>query len=1184
MSTQRKLEQALAIIETQRGHLLEDDVVDVAIFALREQLAAQQASPAMQQHEQICVLVADMSGFTSVSEFLDAEEVRDMINAVWRKLDRVINLWGGKVDKHLGDGLIAWFGIPDVRDDDPQRAVSAALDMQTELQLFNKQQLQQTNDTNPFRTPHPLQMRIGIHIGTLYFGQLGSTDAQTAVGDTISIANHLQEAAPLGGILVSAEIHEHIYPYFNTTLLTTQIEETAYQIEAEVSQTFQSLRQEIALLETRFVGRSDELSQMQNGLQITIENNIAQIVTIVGETGIGKSRLLYEFDRLLALLPHRICLMQGSGSQDVNEQPYALIRSLLAYHYDIHPQNSAAIAREKLTQGILQDLPQNGVNAQPIVESSLQLLGYETTQFRESKPIALNLEYFSDKEDRASQIRGAGFRNLITLLTNILQQHEALILLLEDFHATDEGSYDFLDYLMRQCTHLPIFIVCATQPSLFQKRPSWHTLEVAERQEINLHTLSPIDSRHFLAEMLQKIEAMPLHLIDVIVNSAQGNPFDLHEMVDLFLQEQVIEDHGPRWQANMGRLLDIPSPPTVSNLWQGQFDRLPDNQQRILQRAAVFGPTFWDSALRHFSNDGATIDANTLETTLLTLESRQWIKPLTTSTIPNTHRYQFRHVHLQQLIYETIPAEQRVSYHSEAASWLTAQPILKTTRILRRIANHMVLAGDGENAAQNYGRAAQHAQANLALETAAFYYQKALNLIPDLETVAPVRIILYQGLANSLQKQARFEEAIAAYELMSETAVAIDDNQAQIQACKQQFLCYLLLNDLKNALDSIRPLTPIATQNNQPDLLTFTSAARGWVALMAGQTKMAGELARDAYSHSQSLEVSFSRAFSRTFLGNLARELGRYKQAETMTKAARTMFQELNEPTWECLMWNQLGAVAWEQWLLDTAVAYYELALQLAQNTADSFSMMMSLHCIGQINTYQAQFDNAEKHFQWTLTLAEKSQNYLYLALTANGLGKCHLAQSIGDTQTVQEIAQKEEHLQHAYRWFRRAIRLAQKAQAPFVRSEAMAGLAQLYLEDHLLPEAQGQAEEAVRISERALQQRPIRESKRATAVAWQALGLLLAKTLQKNKQTSIRGKTIDAIQCFARSHKLLVEAGPIGKFDLAHLLRVWALYEFRCDNLEQATRLAQMARSMLTELGLQFEADQMQEIVVSNK
>ncbi|MFQ5422091.1 MAG: adenylate/guanylate cyclase domain-containing protein [Anaerolineae bacterium] len=209
MPTRRDIEKAIVVLEANRTRLSEE-VVAYSLAALHKALPVGEVRPQAQanQREPMTALVADLHGFTAMSDRMDAEMVRDTMNALWARLDSVIEAWGGRLDKHTGDGLIALFGEAAGYQDDGQRAVQAALEMQMALSLFNETAVTLSGK------PLDLQMRIAIHRGPVYFSQVGMSQAYTAVGQTVDVANQLQHMAPEGKVLISYEVYWRVHDLY----------------------------------------------------------------------------------------------------------------------------------------------------------------------------------------------------------------------------------------------------------------------------------------------------------------------------------------------------------------------------------------------------------------------------------------------------------------------------------------------------------------------------------------------------------------------------------------------------------------------------------------------------------------------------------------------------------------------------------------------------------------------------------------------------------------------------------------------------------------------------------------------------------------------------------------------------------------------------------------------------------
>lgn len=636
MSSLQEIQQAIRALEAQRA-ALGDEVTETAVTILREKLAIHEERPAVAQHEQLTVLVADLSGFTALSEWRDAEEVRDTMNAVWQKLDSVIESWGGKIDKHVGDGVIALFGAPAARPDDAERAVQAALDMHLELALFNNRAVPELSEAGVHWTllPAQLRMRIAIHAGPVLFGKVGTSDEVTAVGDAVNLANQLERLAPIGGILISEAVHRQVHALFDVQSLEVETDREVplldgahesgpfYVVMRSRPGAFRSATRNVeagaksaavlssdTISSTRLVGRTEELQQLQESLQTTVDSGLAQVVTITGEAGIGKSRLLVEFENLVALLPERVCLFKGWGQGFIghlafDSQPYALWRDVFINYFNIHPRYSAAFAREKLVRGLIDVMTNSALHeeasrARERAHFIGHLLGFN---FADSP-------YLQGIQNEARRIREYGFQDIAHFFKAVAASYQAVVLFLEDIHLADEGSFDLLEYLVQENRHLPLLIVCLARPTLFEKRPSW-PLAVEVRkvegvrelplpvayQHLKLSPLSAIDSRHLVADILHRIPDVPLRLGDLLIDGADGNPFHVEELVRILIEEGVIIKSSERWRVDMVKLAEFTTPLTLAALVQARLRRLPPAEQAVLEKAATAGPVFWDTLL-----------------------------------------------------------------------------------------------------------------------------------------------------------------------------------------------------------------------------------------------------------------------------------------------------------------------------------------------------------------------------------------------------------------------------------------------------------------------------------------------------------------------------------------------------------------------------------------------------------
>ena len=370
---------------------------------------------------------------------MDAEDVSDIMNALWERLDKAIVEHGGTIDKHIGDEVMALWGTETAREDDPEWAIRAALAMQTELTAFRHDQsfdLAQDRQVD-------LAMRIGINTGPVLLGKVGTTGECTAMGDTVNLASRLEGAAPVGGILISHDTYRHVRGVFDVQVLEP-IEVKGkrepiqvYVVERAKPRAFRMGRRGVEGVETRMIGREAELKQLQDALYAAMEEGEQQMVTITGETGVGKSRLLYEFENWVELLPERIRYFKGRASPEMQNLPYALIRDLFSFRFQIQDSDRARVVWQQVEAGVGEVL---GTNERGQMRAHFigQLLGFD---FSDSPHLQGTLDDAKQLRDRA-----------LIYLTEFFQATTELaptIIFLEDVHWADDSSLDVINHLAR---------------------------------------------------------------------------------------------------------------------------------------------------------------------------------------------------------------------------------------------------------------------------------------------------------------------------------------------------------------------------------------------------------------------------------------------------------------------------------------------------------------------------------------------------------------------------------------------------------------------------------------------------------------------------------------------------------------------------------------------------------------
>ncbi|HEX6384225.1 MAG TPA: adenylate/guanylate cyclase domain-containing protein, partial [Anaerolineae bacterium] len=738
-----QLRHTIASLEEQRP-VLGDKVVETTIRALREKLAALNESPAKRpswqrtaQRKQVTILFANVTGFTGMAELLPDTNMLDIMNVLWQRLDSAITRQAGVIDKHIGDAVMGLFGVPVTQEDDPERAIRAALAMRAALSDFvSELRSQQAEDGTEPDDSHPLyglQLRVGINTGPVLLGEVGTGDEYTVIGDAVNVASRLEKAAPPGAILISHDTYMLVRGAFNMERRgplpirgrSEPIE--AYMVLGVRPRLFYATGRGVEGVETRMVGRDHELHQLQRTLNVAVKTGMGCVVTIMGEAGVGKSRLLHEFNNWIKSLSYPILVFKGRTYQRMSQLPYVLFRDLFATHFDIQDNDPAAIAEEKLVQGMAKVMASSVADVRQRAQVIGQLIGLDLVDRFQlpSAPVEV------------PQIRNQAFAYVADFFESATAGSPVTLILLEDMHWADEGSLELLERLVKVCQRAPLIIVCLSRPALFAREPSWYSALNGQPSPgtdtnviIRLSALSETESRQLVVDILRKLPEIPADLSDLIVSRAEGNPFYVEELIKVLIDDGVIITGPEQWRLQRNQLTEVRVPPNITGVLQARLDRLSAPERVTLQRAAVIGRVFWDGAVIHM-NETADEPLSAAETVmaLQALEKREMIFLRQISVFAGTQTYVFKHAILRQATYESVLLRQRPVYHKQVADWLAEQSGERVAEYAGVIAGHYELAGEKAAAAELYETAAIRAQELYNLEAAVDYYCKALSLL-----------------------------------------------------------------------------------------------------------------------------------------------------------------------------------------------------------------------------------------------------------------------------------------------------------------------------------------------------------------------------------------------------------------------------------------------------------------------
>ena len=1042
----QKLEQAIDAQEALRP-LLGDAVVDTVVATLHQQLASlrrqqlaplRESMPVSDQRKLVTVLFADATGFTHIAEMMDAEDVREMMNMLWQGIDSAILANGGRIDKHIGDAVMATWGTEGGREDDPERALRAALAMQQAAANFRFEDLKLAGRIKAaiLSNVRSLSLRVGVHTGMVLLGKVGTIGEVTVMGDTVNVAARLQEHAPAGGILISHETYRQVRGIFDllpqAPLIVKGKSEPmqVYLVQKARPRAFRLGTRGVEGVETRMIGRDAELALLQQALLDVQGQGRLQAFTLVGEAGIGKSRLMHEFHSWADLLPQTWRFFKGRASEESRQLPYALLRDLLSFRFEIQDSDPQAVARQKLEHGIREFLA-GDVQAEAKAHFVGHLVGFD---FSDS-PHLQNLA-----EDKA-QLRERAFRYLVQLIaaTSRLYPGDAapasglqvpIAILLEDLHWADDASLDALTYILQHCQALPVLLVGTARPALFERYALGEG--IAGHRLLNLQALSREDSQRLVNEILRKMERIPPGLRDLIVQGADGNPFYLEELIKMLIDEQVILVEDESWQVQEGRLAEMHVPSTLSGVLQARLDGLPASERETLQRASVIGRVFWDQAVSSLDmRPGQALAISQKETPggeaplqvflqhhLDALRRRELIFRRDNSVFDGTREYLFKHAILRDVTYETVLKRLRRVYHAQAAGWLVAKSGDRVQEYAGLIAEHYERAGDLPGAVEWYSQAAAQAQETYAIEAAIGYYQKALKLSENLTSNWEARQVWYEELAELLRMRTSYTQAEQIYRFMLAEAQMHDNLVGQARAYNG--ISFVLENqgNHRASLENARQAESIARQAGEAGMVELATALykQGGSYYFLGDANAALHFAEQMLSLCDRLgdfpAARRTRARCYNLLGTANEMLGRIAQVIHYRQQSLNIFRELGDQRYVAMMWGNLGSTYISCGDYPAAMVCYQDGLRLAKEIGAAHLEAGSLEGIGIAHLYLKQYLEAERCFRQLLeSSGENLAHYrdLHASLAEALLGQKRTADALDVAQEAVRLARQSE-------------------------------------------------------------------------------------------------------------------------------------------------------------------------------
>ena len=513
------------------------------------------ARPVAEERKVVTSLFCDLVGFTATSESADPEDVGKMLAAYFAMARAQIEAHGGVVEKFIGDAVVGVFGVPAAHEDDPERAVRAGLRIAEDAEQLET------------ATGEPLRLRVGINTGEalVRLGVSAASGDGFLTGDAINTASRIQSVAPEMGVAVGLATYEATATIFDYV----ELEPARLKGKSEPVRVFHAKTSRSRFgtdltrtHDTPFIGREIDLAILKGIFDKTVAATSPQLVTVVGEPGLGKSRIVAELLGYIDSKPELITWRQGRCLPYGEGITFWALGEILKAHAGILESDTPAVATTKL-EAVLPEGEERAWFRQRL----LPLLGIEATSSAEREELFTAWRRF---------------------LEHIAEQ-DPTVLVFEDLHWADDAMLAFLEHLADRAEEVPLLVVGTARPELFEHHPEY----AAGLLNVTPIRLSPLTEQETsrLVSALLETTVIPVELQRPILDRAGGNPLYAEEFVRLLKDKDLLVKKGTSWELKYGE--EVPFPDSVHALIAARLDTLPQDRKSMLADAAVVGKVFW---------------------------------------------------------------------------------------------------------------------------------------------------------------------------------------------------------------------------------------------------------------------------------------------------------------------------------------------------------------------------------------------------------------------------------------------------------------------------------------------------------------------------------------------------------------------------------------------------------------
>jgi class 3 adenylate cyclase/tetratricopeptide (TPR) repeat protein len=893
-----------------------------------------------EERRQVTVLFADLSGYTAFAERMDPEAVKSLVDRALLRLGQEVKRYGGTVDKYIGDNVMAIFGAPVAHEDDAERAVRAGLGMQDAMGEVNA----------GLPSGAHFALRVGVNTGEVLAGAVG--DAYTVVGDVVNVASRLQTAAQPGSVTVG----ERTMRATDAAVEYRALEPLDLKGKAERVPAWEavglieehSVRRVSPASESPLVGRRQELDALDTLYERVVREGTSHLVTVVGEAGVGKSRVLREFERRLADHPSAPTFRTGRSLPYGSGIVFWALGEVLRAECGIYESDSSEEAWQKLRSYVAELMGQESSASDREAALIGRLLGVDV-------PAEL-----VPHEDDPERMREAFLGALRRGIEAIAMRHP-FVIAFEDIHWADDGMLDAIEHLA-QWVRAPLMLVCLARDELLDRRPSWG----GGRRSATQLMLSPLSDEHSRA-LVRALLPQGLEVVPAVAERSGGNPLFAEEMARRIAEEGTIE------------AAELPD--TVQAVLAARLDSLEPFERRLVQQASVVGRTFPEGVLEGLARS----EGRDLEMALRSLQEKDILAPALDSPFPGEREMGFKHVLIRDVAYGMLPKAVRSRKHFEVGAFLEDRAGDRTDEVVALLAEHYgraaALGRESGVASQELDsmrtralrfleEAGDAAALLYANREAAAHYRHARAICPESAREAGVRI--GEKLGDVSLRLGRVDEAIGVWSDCLEWHRGQEDLERVADLHRKTGAALSHKGERKAAIEHYQKGINLLKDGPPRIELVRLYEEAAWLYLHTGDNMLAIYASEKALRLAERLDETRAASRAHGIFGRVFGRIGDTEKARQNLERAVELARGSDDSE-TILALSALGRqLEISEADVKGARAVYEEALALAEQVG-MLPAQVELHAwLAQLAAYCADWERVEESTEASATLAER--------------------------------------------------------------------------------------------------------------------------------------------------------------------------------------------------------------------